>query len=251
MLRMSERGEIVCGTFLSPGEAAVALRHLKEQRAEQRAFFWGGYEGAERTRLLILPSYIAELEGGGESAARCYFGSETDESVKAVYVKGSGFRALSHRDYLGSLLSLGIERDRLGDILIMDDHSAVVLCVDSIRDYLISCLDRIGSDKVKCSECELSPEIIPKREFLPIRDTVASERLDCVVGALTNLSREKAQNAVRSGLCEVDHLPEERCDAILHPPCTVTVRGFGKYRVLAFDGETKKGRLRLVAEKYV
>ena len=250
-LDRSERGEFVCGNFLTPGEAAICREFLRERRAEQIAFFFGGYRDAERVRMFVIPSYLAGMDGDAELLARTYCSDDLSEAVKAIKIVGSGYRNLSHRDYLGSLLALGIERSSIGDIAILDDRSAVVFCTDKIFEFLMSSIDRIASDKVNCSEFIPSEDFAPKREFLPISDTVASNRLDCVVGALTNLSREKAQTAIRQGLCEVDHLPEDRCDVSVSVPCTVSIRGYGKFKVVSFDGETKRGRLRLIAQKYV
>lgn len=250
-LDRAERGELVCGNFLTPGEAAVSREILRERKNEERAFFFGGYYDAERVRMFILPSYLSDMDGDAEEKARTYFPDEMACAIKAIRIEGSGYRKLSHRDYLGSLLSLGIERSSIGDIAVLDDRSAVVFCTDKIFGFLMSGIDRIASDKVNCSEFFDDGSFAPKKEFLPISDTVASNRLDCVVGALTNLSREKSQIAIRQGLCEVDHLPEDRCDVSISVPCTVSVRGYGKFRVISFDGETKRGRIRLIAQKYI
>ena len=250
-LDRSERGELVCGDFLTPGEAALSREFLREMRAEHRAFFHGGYSDAERVRMFVIPSYLSDMGSDAEDLARTYCSDEFANAVKAIRIEGSGYRKLSHRDYLGSILALGIERSAIGDIAVMDDCSAVVFCTDKIFDFLVGGIDRIASDKVNCSEFVPNDDFSPKREFLPISDTVASNRLDCVVGALTNLSREKSQTAIRQGLCEVDHLPEDRCDVSVSVPCTVSVRGYGKFKVLSFDGETKRGRIRLVAQKYL
>jgi RNA-binding protein YlmH len=250
-LGKADRGELVCGNFLTPSEAAFAAAYIKELGASNRFFLFGGYSEAERKRIFVLPSFLSDVDGEAEEKARTYFPDEMLSSIRAVRIQGSGYRTLSHRDYLGSLLALGIERSSLGDIAIIDDHSAVLFCTDKMFDFLIASIDRVASDKVVASEYESVSKLEIKREYLPINDTVASNRLDCIVGALTNLSREKAQTAIKSGLCEVNHLPEDRCDVPLSIPSTVSVRGYGKYDVLSFDGETKKGRLRIVARKYV
>ncbi len=251
ILRLSERGELVCGNFLTPGEAAYVLTVARELRSFDRILLFGGYPDAERKRIMALPSFVTELDGSVEEKARTYFPEEMSRAVRAIKIQGSGYRELSHRDYLGSILALGIERPAVGDVVVQDEHSAVVFCTDKIFDYLASGIDRIASDKV--TVCEFIPDesFGAKREFLPIRDTVASNRLDCVVGALTNLSREKAQTLIRSGLCEVNYLVEQRVDAAIKVPSVVSVRGYGKFNVLSFDGETRRGRLRLVAQKYV
>ena len=250
-LRLSGRGELVCGNFLTPGEAAFALKTARELRAVERVLLFGGYADAERRRLIVLPSFVSDLDGEAEEKARIYFPEEMADAVKAIRIKGSGYRELSHRDYLGSILALGIERCSIGDIVVTDEYSAVVFCTQKIFDYLMGGIERIANDKVTVEEFIPDEGFGQRREYLEIRDTVASDRLDCVVGALTNLAREKAQNLIRSGLCEVDYLPEERVDACVKTPCVVTLRGFGKYNVLRFDGETKRGRLRLIAQKYV
>lgn len=251
ILRLSERGELVCGNFLSPHEAAYVLTVARELRSHDRILLFGGYSDAERKRLIALPSFVTELDGSTEEKASTYFPEEMSRAVRAIKIQGSGYRELSHRDYLGSILALGIDRPAVGDIVVQDGHSAVVFCTDKIFDYLMSGIDRIASDKV--TVCEFIPDesFGAKREFLSIRDTVASNRLDCVVGALTNLSREKAQTLIRSGLCDVNYLTEQRVDAEIKVPSVVTLRGYGKFNVLSFDGETRRGRLRLVAQKYV
>jgi RNA-binding protein YlmH len=250
-LRASERGELACGCFLTPGEAAFAADAIKELKASDRVFFFGGYRDAERKRIFAIPSYLSDFDGSAEEKAQGFFSDKLHIAVKALKLQGSGYRELNHRDYLGSLLALGIERDSIGDIVVTDRFSAVVFCTDKIFDFLLREIDRIASDKVTVSEFNVPDDFCPKREFVTVTDTIASNRLDCVVGALTNLSREKSQSLVRSGLCEVNYLPEQRCDTELKLPCVVTLRGYGKFNVISFDGETKRGRLRLIAQKYV
>ena len=250
-LKISGRGELVCGNFLTPAEIAYVTLVSRELRCSDRVLFCGGYGDAERKRAVVVPPFVSELDGDLEENTRACFPEEMGCAVKAVRITGSGYRQLSHRDYLGSILALGIERSSLGDVVVLSEHSAVVFCTDKMLDFLISGIERIGSDKVAVEEFIPDGDFAAKREMQTIRDTVASERLDCVVGALTNLSREKAQALIRSGLCEVNYLMEQRVDVTVKAPCTVTLRGYGKYNVVAFDGETKRGRLRLVAQKYV
>lgn len=250
-LRLAERGEPVCGNFLTPAEAAFTASVFKDLRATERVFFFGGYSDAERKRVFVLPSFLSDFEGDAEDKARAYFPDTVADAVRAIRIKGSGYRELSHRDYLGSILALGIERCSVGDVVVENEYQAVVFCTDKIFDYLLMGIERIASDKVSVSEFIPDEDFAAKREFLPIKDTVASNRLDCVVGALTNLSREKSQALIRSGLCEVNYILEQRVDVPIKVPSTLTLRGYGKYTVIEFDGETKRGRLRLIAQKYV
>lgn len=247
----ADRGILAFSSFLTPGEAAYCKSTAVARRLGDRVFLFGGYDGAERCRLYIIPDYLSDVDGSAEERARLYLADALESSVKAVHISGSGYRALTHRDYLGSLMSLGIERHSIGDIVTTGEYVAVVFGSEVICNFIVESLERVASDKVSAKHFDVPSGFEAQRKRIPISDTVASDRLDCVVGALAGISREKAQLAVRSGACEVDHIPEERCDRRIEPPCVISIRGFGKFDVSSFDGTTKKGRLRLTAEKYV
>lgn len=253
-LAKSERGAFAVSRFLTPQERWQAERYLIRRGVRQRCVFWGGYADAERACLIVYPSFYEDFpdwiptQGGDPSES---LEEDDQERVSAVKIKGSGFRVLTHRDYLGSLLGLGLERSALGDIAVQNDFTAVVFCKARLIPFLTESLQKVASDTVKCSAYILDGEFTDGRRYKPISDTVASARLDCVVAALTNLSREEAQNAVRGGLVDVDFETEERVDHVLVAPATVSVRGYGRYVLRAFDGETKKGRLRLRADQLV
>lgn len=247
------RGELAVSNFLTPGEKKQAERYLAHRGAARNAVFWGGYPDAERQCLYLLPDYLVDIPElmppPGTDPAETVDADEL--AVCAVRIKGSGFRKLGHRDYLGSLLGLGLERDAIGDIAMQNDYEAVVFCSLRLSRFLCSSLEKISTDTVKCTPWSLDDSFTDGRHYRPISDTVASPRLDCVVAALTNLSREAAQTAIRSGTVDVDFENEERTDRMLTPPATISIRGHGRYILRSFDGETKKGRLRLRADQLV
>ena len=250
----SERGEMAVSCFLTPGERKQAERYLARRGMGKRCRFWGGYADAERTCLIVLPSYyeeMAEWMPDGEEAELSFLEDPGEDRVTAVRITGSGYRTLTHRDYLGSLLGLGLERDALGDIAVQNDREAVVFCKERMAAFLTSTLEKVASDTVKCREYAVGDDFTDGRSYKPLTDTVASARLDCIVAALTNLSREDAQGLVRSGMVELDFEAEERVDKLLTAPATLSVRGYGRYILRAFDGETKKGRLRMRADQLI
>ncbi len=255
------RGELAATSYLTPREVKYARAYLAARMSAGTALAWGGYPEAERVRMILLPDY---LEGAVEPdalaadpvCALCEAGfddtaQELSDLAIPLRIRGSGFRVLTHRDYLGSILGLGLDRDALGDVAVADDREAVVLCGAPIADFLMTHLERVATDAVRVSRLPEGESISLARRLSPVSDTVASERLDCVVAALCNLSRDKAQTAVRSGLVELDYEIVEDCAVTVDAPSVISVRGYGKFAVHTFDGTTRKGRIRLVAGKYI
>ncbi len=250
-IQIANRGDLVYTCFYTPTEAAFLSAHAKETGMTERFFLYGGYADAERCMAFFLPDFLSEYDGAPKDKAAQFFPNVISDAICALKVTGSGYRTLTHRDYLGSILSLGIERESVGDIVVINDHEAVIFCTDHIFEFLRANIDRIATDKVTVSSFIPDDTFEAKRDFSPINDTVASARFDCVVAALTNLAREKAQAAIKSGLCSLDHIEEIRCDREIQPPCTISVRGYGKYNVISIGGKTKRDRLRLYAKKYI
>lgn len=261
LCRRSERGETAVSAFLTPREAKYAAVHLSARIRGGTALLWGGYPGAERVRAILLPDYTEGMISpdsleSNPAAALTEAGLEdlsvaVSEAVCTVCIRGSGFRELGHRDYLGSVLGLGLERDAVGDILVPDTHTAYLVTSARTADYLRTGLEKVATDTVRITDLPATVPLGDCRRLTPITDTVASQRLDCVVAALCNLSREKAQMTVKTGLVELDYEPCEGCDTTVEAPAVITVRGYGKFAVREFDGVTRKGRIRLVAGKYV
>jgi len=242
----AEAGEVVYTPFLTPREQRVVLE--KYGFARDRMLPFGGYAEAERRRVYVLPSYMTELD----SDVRDTILSDTfADSLVALSVTGSGYRELSHRDFLGAVLNLGIERDALGDILVLSPFEAVLFSDRLMADFLKENLTRVARDAVKVKDIVLPPNFDGGRKFSPCTNTVASPRADAVVAALCNLSRERAQALFVGGLVEIDYEPTEKYDREVLEGAIITVRGHGKFIVRSLSDKTKKGRLRLLADRYV
>ena len=239
-------GELGLSGFLTPRDAHYASAYLRRKGVHFLSL--GGYSGAERVRIAILPDYMEPNMSADGLADYGY-----TDTVAAVRISAGGYRKLSHRDYMGSVLGLGVERSVVGDILVLGEsgETAYIFCDAAMVRFFEEELTKVANDKVRTEAVALSEVRIPERRFAAVSDTVASARLDCVVAALCNFAREKAKEAVLAGLVEVDYECEERPDRTLTAPCLVTVRGHGKYRVLSVSDVTRKGRYRLSAEKYL
>ncbi len=140
-------------------------------------------------------------------------------------------------------MSLGIERDTVGDILV-EDGRCVVFVKSEISSYITSQLFKIGSAGVKIKEAD--PDTLPKgRGFDEQSYVVASLRLDAVVAAVTGLSREKTKQLICSGNVSLNFLPCDNVSKAIESGDSLSIRGKGKYKINGVLGETKKHRTRL------
>lgn len=196
---------------------------------------YGGYGNAERTMLCVYPDYVSADELEYPFVAVCFRYRET--------------RSLTHRDVLGTLLSAGIRRDAIGDILCGVGFSVVFLR-EEVAGFVCEQVNRIGGEGV-VSIPDYDGELPLSKEYIELQETVASPRLDAVVKALVHCSREAAADAVRLGYVSVDHRPVESVSIPVSAPCTISVRGQGRFLIDRIGPETKKGRLRLLARKCI
>ena len=218
--------------FLDLQEQAQ-IRQLLSRR--EGWFLFGGYPEAERRLLAVFPAYI-----------------QPEDVVCPLYAVAFHYRRerrLTHRDFLGTLLSAGIRRDVIGDILCGDGLSVVFL-KDEIVDFICDEITKIGGEGVKVTPY-YDGELPIIRQFKDISETVASSRLDVIIKALLHCSREEAARLIRVGNVSVDHLVTDQVAQNLTAPCTVSVKGSGRYLIDQIGPPTKKGRLALCARKCV
>lgn len=240
------RGNVGISAFFSPREEYAATQYLKSRNTDFILF--GGYSNAERKKIYFLPDFI---ESGDPQNIDVIVEYGFSTEIDCLKISGSGFEELSHRAVMGSLLGLGIERDAIGDIVMIDNRNAVFFCDSQLTRFFEESLERVGRDKVKVKRIELDESILPERKFLTVNDTVASARIDCVVAALCSVSRERAKELLSASFVELNYECVERPDREVVTPATVSVRGFGKFLVNSLSDKTKKGRFKLVAKKFL
>lgn len=225
--------------FLDTHEQALAIA-ASRQAAGVRTIMYGGYEEAERRMLVCIPR---DLPVSDEEAV--------EGLISVLRVKLPAIsRELSHRDYLGSLLGLGIERRLTGDILVRQD-GADVLIVPGIGEFLVNELHRIGPAEVKTEMISLDELAVPEARFEYIRDSLSSVRLDSVVSSAFRLSRGKAAEAIRRGLVSVDHAECIKPDAAVQEGSSIVLKGKGKAVLEETGGESRKGRIRIVIKRFI
>ncbi len=228
----SKRYSPVSTQFLTPEEQAYCemLFHL----LESRCIFEGGYEGAERSVAILFPEEN--------------YSDEEYSPVCAIRIKNT--EGLTHRDVLGGVLSLGIKRDTLGDIVIGEKESYLFITTD-MADYVALNLTRIGRNKVSAQRCPTSEVIHPEIRTEEIKSTVASLRLDSVLAEGFRLSRETAKQAISRQLVQINHRTVESASHSVNVSDVITLRGKGKIVLDEVSGESRKGRIWVKILKYV
>lgn len=223
--------------FLSERDRLCCVPVLRELNADE-AFFWGGYPEAERT-VLILPAEWQQREF-------MLRGEECPVTViRAAWKSGE---ELSHRDFLGAIMGLGIEREMIGDIL---PHAAScdILLMREIAPFVLQNLISAGRATLTLTVSD-EPEAADAR-FKLIQDTVASLRLDAIVGSGFSLAREKAAGAIRSGKVSLDGLECLKPDKSVEEGSRIALRGLGKIQLMEIGGKSRKGRTLVVIKRFL
>ncbi len=224
--------------FLTPAEAAILKRNFKKNdfAADLTFTFFGGFPDAERQMFFALPEYAGEDFAG--------------DFIAVLEITGRDISALNHRDFLGSLMGLGIRREKIGDILCIENVCLVFVASD-IADYIISNLSKVGRCGVSIKKTDIENLEIPQRKTEEIRTTVAALRLDCIIGAALRTSRSGAAEVIRSKRVSVNWLDTDDTALRLKGGDVFSVRGAGRFRLTEDINGTRKGRLGICIEKSV
>lgn len=225
--RTRAKNILTCTDFLTPSEVALLLAKLPKNDVHTVAF--GGYSDAERQKIFFLPDYL-------DPAVDAVF-----DSVSAIKCNAP-FSSLTHRDYLGALLSLGIKRSHVGDILVFEQE-AILIIDTKLVPFVLDDLTHIGHSGVSCKQIALSEINPPVQKYHEIERTVASLRADSVFAASFNISREKAAELIRNELCTVDWIPVQSPSNAVSENSVLSARGLGRAKLVQVGGTSKKGRI--------
>ncbi|MCD2491058.1 YlmH/Sll1252 family protein [Lacrimispora sp. NSJ-141] len=235
-----QRGIPVYTDFLNLHEQTVFLSALPEF-SHVRCYLDGGYETAERKIVCFLPVY-----GGFEE------GPDREQlPIVPVRISSSAGKFTvpsTHRDYLGAVLNLGIERGKIGDIIVGDGF-AYCLCTENMSDFLMEELKSVRRNPVACTRASFA-DLEENQSFTVITGSIASLRMDALLALLMKCSRSRASECLAE---ERVFLNGKLCVSQTAVPKTgdiLSVRGVGKY---IFDGvltSTKKGRQMVQLKKY-
>ena len=232
--QMERRNIPTATAFLSEAEQAGAQRLLNAAGIRDCYVWNGGYPGAGRKLLQFLPDW-AEEDGSPIACIRASF-------------RGEG--RPTHRDCLGSLMGLGITREKLGDILV-SDSSCDLIAAPEIVPFLVHNWDSAGRTKLSVSEIRPEELLVPEQKVQVLRDTVMSLRLDAVAATGFGMSRGKAAELIRAGRVQLNHTDCCKPDRPVTQGDVITARGFGKCLLAEVGGLSKKGRVAITVHRYL
>lgn len=231
--------------FLSLDEISIVKTTDREYNEYVDTFYYGGYGDSERQVALFVPKFYCI-----DDIHTFLRDNEDENPICIVRLKKDKFTTISHRDYLGAIMGLGLKREMVGDIKVTDE-GADVFSLKNSADYICDNLKKSGRGSV-------TGEILPTYSFSSSEDkfelcftTVSSLRLDGVIAAFFNLSRSTAAETVNKGLAYVNSSQCLKVDYTLKEGDKIVLRGKGKTVLTEIKGTSKKGKLKIEYKKYI
>lgn len=233
-LEQCQRDTFITTTgFLNMHEQSQAL-NLTKRTGDAKAFFYGGYEDAERRILMFVPEAFAD------TLAEALL---IEQPLSVLHIKvAPGGKKLSHRDYLGAVLGLGLDRSVIGDILV-HEHGADMVVRNEILDFLLAEFHSAGRSNLEINIGSVDALTVPEKRIRTVKDTLSSNRLDSVVATAFRVSRSDAAKAIKSGLVFINHEEVTKIDKKVDEGAVIVFRGKGKAVLKELSGVSKKGRI--------
>ncbi len=217
-----------------------AQQHFVMEKAGKRSGytsgFFGGYPAAQRKVFGVFPEW--------------YTYSEDDFLIKVLKFTKSFGEPLTHRDYLGTILSLGIDRAKTGDILV-DGNTAYAFVAEDIVEFIRDQVTKVAGHGVKIEIISCREAVVPEQKFEEISVVAASLRLDAVAAAMLKLSRNLAVKLVETGRISVNHKVTQDAAKQLVQGDILSVKGYGRFILAHIGGKTRSERLHVIIKKYI
>ena len=216
--------------FLNPFEIENA-KAILNSTSDLKYTVDGGYKESERKVVFIYPFYI-EYE-------------DIDETLRFIQIEGNfKFKSISHKDYLGSLLSLGIKREKIGDIIIHENFCQVIVSND-ICDFILMNLEKVSNNNVKLKEISREDIIYSPPKCKDVSFTVTSSRIDCVISGLYNISRQESSKLINNEKVQVNYEKITSASKEIKSESLISVRGKGRAQIISIGDLTKKNKIKV------
>ena len=218
--------------FLDPRQQYI-LSAIIGKNSDIKMSFYPAQESVERKRCILYPDYFEP--------------SQSDYGVTLFEINyPQKFVTLEHRQILGSLMSIGLKREKFGDILMNGDRVQMITASE-IADFVEMNFQEVGRNKVTLEKVPLDRMVHSSEEWREALTTVSSLRLDVILSALYNVSRQKVQTLIAGGVVKVNWRVVESPAFEVAEGDVFSMRGHGRSKLISIEGKTKKDKFRIAA----
>lgn len=222
--------------FLNPYEIKNAIAILNSN-SDIKYTVDGGYENSERSTIFIYPYYMEY--------------KEIENKLRFIKIEGNfKFKSISHKDYLGALMNLGIKREKIGDIIIHENFCQVIVNND-ICDFIIMNLNKVSRNNVSTVEILRDDIIENSPNYKEVSFTVSSKRLDCIISGLYNISRQDSLKYINGEKVQVNYEKVASSSREIKDNSLISIRGKGRAIIIEIGDITKKGKVKVKAKLIV
>ena len=220
-------GKVVLLNFLDETEASILEDICNKEKIPY--YRYGGIENSDRNRY-ILSNYEVE---------------DTDFKISIYKINyNKRYYNIEHKHVLGTLMSLGIKREVIGDIVIDEKKDIYFACTNEISKFLMAELQFINKAKIELEKIDYNIKNIINYEEKEV--LVSSYRLDCVISGVYNISRNKSLEIIKDGLVYINHISNMNVSHMVNIGDEINVRHYGKFKIDRFNGTTRSDRSKLV-----
>lgn len=231
-----QKGIVLFSDFLNLNEQDIYHTSIRELYTNTEIY--GGYHNSERQMVAFIPD------------ALCYEWSYPIVCLKVVPQYPKFSEKLTHRDILGALMNLGIDRSRIGDI-VCQNETYYIFCMDNIHAFIAENLTRIKHTSVNISAVDQTQEIQVVPELKEVNEIIASNRIDCIIAKAYHLSRSEAAEYLSTEKVFINGKCITNCNQTCNSGSIVSVRGKGRFVFETNHSVSKKGKLRVSFQMYI
>lgn len=162
----------------------------------------------------------------------------------------SNFKSLTHADFLGALMAQGIKREKFGDLILQEQSCYVPICNDILM-YIKENLIKVGNNPCSIEVIDVLKGQIPNFQFEEKIIIATSLRIDCIVSAFCGISRAVSTELIKKGMVLLDYERVDEKDTYVDFDSIITVRGYGKFKIISSNGKTQREREKILIKKYI
>ena len=236
-----KQNKIQTTDFLSPIELQL-LKDVLNSLQFNNYEIYGAVENAQRNIIIIYPDKLEKLFN-----EKLFDYNTVCSCIKIT----NNPEYYEHKVYLGGLIKLGIKREKIGDIIITENETDIIVSKEISKFILNNLKDLTRFSKSQIEIINLSEVIQKEQEFKGLKIIVSSVRLDNIVAELARTSRSKALELLKQERVFVNYKNETKATKAIQNTDLITIRGKGKFIIDEILGNTRSGKYILIAKKYV